>query len=516
MSLIDWLRSRLRPSSVAPPTPPGQTPSRLTGRPRSTDSHGSPPPSPPRVLEPQAVSARPTHVPERPIRRSPQRSEPPRYRHVHLGVDFGTCWSKLVLRDYEAAQNRCIVIRPGKNFEASDNYRIPSSVTSLGGSLYFGWTASRIAQHPDARTIHSPKMRAAFPEHNDATLEGLSAEDISALVVAYLLQVGSATARAYCASLRPPAVPRMSMSMGVPMSILDTGRLSDRFLRVARVGFDIWKTEAEQPTFAAGLDVDRARKLLAEARERVDSRAAASPREWIRSEAEAGLLWIFKSPLVKAGLYGCVDVGAGTTDVSFFRIRERMEGGAWVKDTLGFYSAHSPPPAMDALGHCIASIEGHGLSLSTVRGQENAVITRLNLHADPRVRGVCQQIFETYRQTWAAAYEKEWAVGAWTDYGLFVLGGGSKVGPVVESLQQSVWAGQLSERRIRDAGFPADLCEWPSLAPFREDAAFLLVAYGLSYLGTDVPEVNTPSQIPPMRIPMRVRPPVDQDEYYPK
>jgi hypothetical protein len=97
-----------------------------------------------------------------------------------------------------------------------------------------------------------------------------------------------------------------------------------------------------------------------------------------------------------------------------------------------------------------------------------------------------------------------------------VLGGGSKVEPVARSLQQSVWVGQLSDRRIRDAGFPADLCEWPSLKPFQEDAAFLLVAYGLSYLGTDVPEVETPSEIPPMRIPMRVRAPIDQDEYYPK
>ena len=77
---------------------------------------------------------------------------------------------------------------------------------------------------------------------------------------------------------------------------------------------------------------------------------------------------------------------------------------------------------------------------------------------------------------------------AWHRYGLFVLGGGSKVDPVIDRLRGTVWPGRLAERTIGDAGFPDDLYDWPEggrLVPFREDATFLLVAYGLSYLGTD-------------------------------
>src|SRR5439155_12583120 len=135
----------------------------------------------------------------------------------------------------------------------------------------------------------------------------------------------------YCSALSPPAIPRMSMSMGVPMSVLDEGHLRDQFLTIARGAFDIWKTQGDEPSFANGIGVDRARDLVAAARARVAGRPVASPREWIRSEAEAGLLWIFRSPLVREGLYSCVDVGAGTTDVSVFRIRTRPEGGTWVK-----------------------------------------------------------------------------------------------------------------------------------------------------------------------------------------
>ena len=450
---------------------------------------------------------------------TPSDSLPP--RHVHLGVDFGTCWSKLVLRDYQAPTDRCFVVRPGDPFDAGENYRIPSGVTVEGDRLYFGWAGEHRALQAEAHVISSPKMHAAFPssaEDPDRSV-GLSAVDISILVVTYLLQVGFGCARAYCATLSPPAMPRMSMSMGVPMSMLDQSPLRERFLTIARVAFDIWKAEKEEPSFADGIEIDRARALITSARTRVTDRPVTSTREWIRSEAEAGLLWIFQSPRIREGLHGCVDVGAGTTDVSFFRIRSRHEGDTWVKDALGFYSARSCPPAMNALDDCLVKINDHGLSLAVLRGKENAVIKRHGLATHQRVQSVCKEIHETYRRAWADAFEKEKHESVWPRYGLFVLGGGSKVDVVVDSLRESVWPGQLAKRTIGDAGFPDDLYDWPEkgqMIPFREDATFLLVAYGLSYLGTDVPEVDNPSEMPPLVIQQHPRTPIDQDEYYPK
>ena len=144
---------------------------------------------------------------------------------------------------------------------------------------------------------------------------------------------------------------------------------------------------------------------------------------------------------------------------------------------------------------------------------------RGQLAQHPSVDSVCKEIYETYRLSWIDAYEKEKRESAWYRYGLFVLGGGSKVDPVVASLRGSVWPTVLDGRAIGDAGFPEDLYDWPEtgrLIPFREDATFLLVAYGLSYLGTDVPEVDNPSEMPPLVISPHPRVPIDQDEYYPK
>ncbi len=154
-----------------------------------------------------------------------------------------------------------------------------------------------------------------------------------------------------------------------------------------------------------------------------------------------------------------------------------------------------------------------------LRGKENEIIRRYALTEHQEVQSVCNEIYKTYRGTWATAYEKEKKESAWYEYGLFVLGGGSKVDPVTSSLRRSVWQGKLAERPIRDAGIPDDLYDWPEngrLIPLREDATFLLVAYGLSYLGQDVPEVDNPSEMPPFVIPRNPKTPVDQDEYYPK
>ena len=120
-------------------------------------------------------------------------------------------------------------------------------------------------------------------------------------------------------------------------------------------------------SFADGINIDRARSLIASARTGTIGRPVISTRDWIRSEAEARLLRIFWSPLVGEGLCECVDVGARTTDASFIRIRERHEDKTRVKDALGFYSARSHPPPMDALGECLATIEDHGISPALLR-----------------------------------------------------------------------------------------------------------------------------------------------------
>ena len=51
-------------------------------------------------------------------------------------------------------------------------------------------------------------------------------------------------------------------------------------------------------------------------------------RAWIRTEAEAALLWPFHSPAVPEGPYAKIDIGAGTTNASISRVVADPETGS--------------------------------------------------------------------------------------------------------------------------------------------------------------------------------------------
>src|SRR5690606_10037199 len=66
-------------------------------------------------------------------------------RRIHLGVDWGTSWSKIVFRDYQAlGGDRSIVVRHSDALPERD-YRVPSLIVEAGGLLSFGWIAARYA-----------------------------------------------------------------------------------------------------------------------------------------------------------------------------------------------------------------------------------------------------------------------------------------------------------------------------------------------------------------------------------
>ena len=419
---------------------------------------------------------------------------------------------------------RSFVVRPGEDFLARNEYRIPSSVTHAEDKLWFGWTGANKANTPGSVVFESIKMKVAFPSNSvGGPLPGrLLPRDLATLVVAYLLQVGDWAARDYCSHLKPQSQPRMGMTIGVPMRYLSfDNRVRDEFLEIARVAFDIYKIDS--PDIAAGIGVEEAWTLVQCARDRVASKpGVVNPRDWVRSEAEAGCLWIFRSPEVGEGLFGCVDIGAGTTDVSFFRLTAKYDGRRWLKHGLAFYSSESMPPGVDEVDRVILRHrEYSGHNLSAVRGHEATLLTSLDSNAQTEACGVGHRSFGTYQKAWQDAYRKEKKQSRWVDYTLFVLGGGSQLSVFRDAMNKSVWEGQLEDRLIAKIGFPEDLFEWdttspPQTNPFEGDATFLLVAYGLSHLGVNVPPVDNPDDVQPLDFFEKTRPPVDQDEYYPK
>ncbi len=438
-------------------------------------------------------------------------------RRIHLGIDYGTSTSKIVIRDYGApGGERATVLTEAGSF------RFSSSVALLGDRLILGYSPTGTSD-AQARMFESLKMRVAAEVKGDSERycyapleklpERLTAADLATLTIARLINKGARASTA-----RWGAELALGMTLGVPMSFFTDLALRGTFLRIARAAWRLWRADA---IGGDSILVAEARHCLDEAYASVD--AAAVPdnqvRDWIRSEAEAAMWWAFQSPSVPAGPYAKVDIGAGTTNASVFRIVDGYADGRWIKEKLAFFGAYSHALGMDAVDEALAKWKGvppeRRLQL---RGSED------DLLQDSRALQACQEPIKGIRQAfsdaWRLGFEKyrgsraevkQWMEGA----RVFIIGGGSLAKALRTAIEKHP---QDSGTRLLVSGVecPPDL-EVPGARAVPPDALpFLTVAYGLSNLGLAIPEVRTPDEVLPLPRAEDRRRQLDHEDIYAK
>ena len=264
-----------------------------------------------------------------------------RRRRVHFGIDYGTSNSKIVVGDFAAAggERAHVVLQ-------KDSERRSSSVAVVGDEIFFGRRPTGgIKALEGATWYESVKMRAAAEIVGSAERffrgdlvpcpSGLRAVDLAALTVWWLLTEAYQGAK-QMVRLRVGEVLAPGVTMGIPMGFNTDPVLRSTFVEIARVALD---------SLQAGHRLSDGRIRLSEARELLTMawgivKKEPTPDEdvrlWVRSEAEAALWWAFMSPQVASGPYCKVDVGAGTTNSSVFRI---VTG----KEKMAFFGAASVP-----------------------------------------------------------------------------------------------------------------------------------------------------------------------------
>jgi len=438
----------------------------------------------------------------------------PTKRRIHLGVDYGTSASKIVSRDYGApgGEMAFVVLRGG-------SFRIPSRVCVTAAELLFG---DERKTPEECDIFESVKMRVAaevtgnpkyyFGPPNNFP-EGFRAADLAVLSVWYLISEGYRSIASYLGGHLEGV--SIGMTMGVPMAFFKEEQLRSAFLGIARRA---WALYREEGLLDSVVLVEKAHRLLQK-----HPAAASSPipeyevRSWIRSEA--AMWWPFQSPAIGAGPYAKVDIGAGTTHASLFRIYEKNG----VREGLAFFGAVSVPFGMDAVDRAIADSQGSGGDCLAFRGREESI-----LQSDAKARGalipVREHIYEAYRKSWIETYRKinpnpNWSqnvaeLSAWRDHQVFVIGGGSLVSSLVETARVHPGTRQPLQRAVLEQ--PADLLRADNTKIAKNDLPFVTVAYGLSNIGLSIPEAFTPDQIPPMpdRGQERIR--LDRDDIYAK
>ena len=238
----------------------------------------------------------------------------------------------------------------------------------------------------------------------------------------------------------------------------------------------------------------------------------------------------FLSPDAPLGQYGILDIGAWTTEISFFRVTDAAMGKTG-KLKLAFHAARSHRVAAGEVDErCCQNIRllydktDTAGDVSVGEQRESGVFGREALSF--RVYGseivpsksavdfardvVAQELRACFHETLGEAYEKEKQESAWLNQVRVLLAGGGSLDEVLCGAAQHVnfvrSAGAAQHVNfVRSAGAvptPKDLRDLPVTDDYRR----FLVAYGLASSSARWPEEIRPSAKLPIRQRYRRRP----------
>ena len=278
--------------------------------------------------------------------------------------------------------------------------------------------------------------------------------------------------------------------MGAPVAQLDDARLSRMFVRIAREAFMLAKNS--KLNLLKPTPIVDAVNELKQIRARLSARKTfENAREWVRTEAESALFWAYRSPAIEAGRYAYMDVGAGTTNASWFHLTKARPG----EESLSFYGAACSPPGCDAIDSTLCDSTNNSESVYAIRGRESELIERLSSERSEVLHDVFKEISDTLTQASIFAFEKERDNARWKNRGrIFFFGGGAKINRLTDYVIERRKQWLQDEDHLADPGVPSDLFE-ESGEDLLGDPNFLLVAYGLAHRLPDVPPSFTPGEI---------------------
>jgi hypothetical protein len=422
-------------------------------------------------------------------------------RRYHLGLDWGTSSTKMVLRDYEGpgeTYGHALVLEP-----EGRGIRYPSTVSWEHGHLYFGWMAEQRRGMHKARVWDSLKAAAAVQNGwmNPSGLEGVQLVDLVVLSLAHAISVALKYAKDHAQARN--STPLLGLSVGVPEGELQVR--SVEYLEAAALGYRLAVRVGFDPQ---NKSVAECLAMLHGARHAVLpglNREQENKNLWLRAEVAAAMMWVYFSPTVGEGPYTVVDIGAATTSASFFRIHGETEDGIYTpKAELSFFGAASQAPGMDRYGGVLTSILGTSKDHVQIRGQECA-LSRKYYHHHRLVK-----IAEDIVGIWGKARRSAWLRGPslqqWEGLRYLVVGGGSTVAQLADKFKTppGYFRTKLKDfQKLKGPGAPRDLMTYSAspaawaLKPYEGPHTFLLVAYGLSFHTADLPRISLPGQVMP-------------------
>lgn len=450
------------------------------------------------------LPAAPTELPtvqvgEHPSTR-PRRIE----RTVVVGIDFGTSTTKVIWQDL--SDNHFEVIRWRASQEGPSAFLLSSTILLRNGSIHFGISETEACEgdlwlnsiklcvlcrrRPSICRCGNAKAR-----HGVICLPGwterIPASSFACLLLAHVFhEVEGRLLKRF-----PEDDLVLVWNVGCPMDHLDVGDLRSEWERMTGAAMEL----RGQVSSTANMS------MLSEATRLVKSLTIPAPGErnyFIQPEGLAAVKAFLESPHAESKTYAIVDVGAGTTEVSFF-----FNGKAMKEPGQPFRPCYLAD-STDAVGGVKIDQElaqAWGCSIEEARKRKEGAPSSI-----PKVQSI-EQICMQYRRT-CGEIMKENKLTSPHDkrFDLFVIGGGGRLRPLQTALQHIVLPGGFVRERSLKLKPPRTLRDGASL---QDHFDFLSIACGLaSSLDWEYYPPKDVDSIPPPAI----KPKPDLDEYYPK
>lgn len=478
----------------------------------------------PKSIGPPTKNSAAPHSPSRASRLEPV-AKPKQQLLINIGIDFGTSSTKVIFSDRQFMPKYVCTFH--ENPEGYPPVCLPSTVRVVDGRVYFGDQAEQrtggivyrsfkmcMGCRPSAGICTScPNPLGGLRRPGllllDAEGSGfVTAEEIAAWYLCYVVGL----ARGRVTSRYPGQSTRLTYQTSAPLKSCEDSVEKRAFEVAIHIASRI-ADGVEQ-----GIRVGDLRSLYRVQMEHLENEGLPDEAErdtCVIPETHAGMVGFVRSPWSERGLYAIVDVGAGTTDISFLRLSVD-------DDYLAYYSSEVAPLGGDAVDREIMKrlVEKFGRNL---KWDEPQILSQIRAakEVDASVRmiagmktdralyveaakSVGTKIFSYYKRVWVSAYKKEMKQKSWQHYTLYLCGGGSRLRPTFPDIfaQRPKPQSRVVESvDVRQFNLPNGL-EFDSEIDTTMDnfGYLLLVAYGVAFHRPRIPEWIASALVEPLEI----------------
>lgn len=414
-------------------------------------------------------------------------------RHLIVaGIDFGTSFTKVVVRDNNTPGSKALVV----DYPGYSDGLLPSVMVMPDGRVslankgpagavipYLKMVAAEVAAGGSLSRskIKLPAPLAAVASNPE------SRSVIRSLLALYLAHVMAAT-ESFLRSRSPwktlnydssTSGDHLIFQLAVPSGLLsDGGRTEQLFREALMAGFEL----REQITAPLSQSVDLSAWSDQVNAVCADLSALASRHSWqclIYPEVAAAVQAIFRAPNAGTGLHITMDVGAGTVDLNAFRrINRPTTAHQAGRRALDYYSALVAP-----------------LGIQHLKDPHQAVAPQRESDLMQRLRQQIKLLHGRAERYQPSSVDGDPTYNPWSNTTVYLFGGGAHYPAYKVCLEKAL------HRDCAIRGAVANLLPKVSdlQLPKRAEYGRFAVAYGLSFFRVNLDRVNLPHELKQFR-----------------